>query len=109
MLIKLKFDHTLFEPEGKEQIHPGVLHETYKQLNMWMKEKNNILREEYDRFVMENKNNEIQQSKGIKVKETTKSGWDNEETFKTIEVKLGWENKSKDIIKKKKSNQAGII
>ena len=48
MLIKLKFNHTLFEPEGKEQIHPGVLHQTYKLLNMWMKEKNNILREEYD-------------------------------------------------------------
>ena len=67
------------------------------------------MREEYDRFVMDDEKNEKKQSKGIKDKETTKSGWDNGETFKTIEVKLGWENKSKDIIKKKKSNQAGII
>ena len=100
MFIKLKYNYTLFEPEGKDPIHPGVLHETYYNLNLWMKNKTNILREEYDQFVMDNKNNEVKQSKGIKEKETTKSGWDNGETFKTIEVKLGWKNKSKDIRRK---------
>ena len=39
MFIKLEYTFQLFEPEGKEPIHPGVLHETYRHLNMWMKEK----------------------------------------------------------------------
>ena len=34
MFIKIGSNLQLFEPEGKKQIHPGVLHETYKQLNM---------------------------------------------------------------------------
>ena len=50
--------------------------------------KNNILRKEYDQFVMDNKNNKVNKSKGIKEKETTKSGWDNGEIFKSV-----WDNK----------------
>ena len=57
--------------------------------------KNNILRKEYDQFVMDNKNNKVNQSKGIKEKETTKSGWDNGETFKTIEVTIFKKTKKK--------------
>ena len=44
MLIKMGSTVQLFEPEGKKPIHPGVLHETYKNLIMWMKKKQHFER-----------------------------------------------------------------
>ena len=40
---------------------------------------------EYDGFVMDNKDKKVNKSKDIKMKETTKSAWDNGRTFKAIE------------------------
>ena len=102
----------LFKPEGKHPIHPGVLQEMYKLLDEWMKQDNNFLRMEYDGLVMDNKEKEVNKSKDIKEKETTKSGWENKskdikekETTKSgwdnggwdnVEVKLDWVKKSKE-------------
>ena len=44
----------LLEPEGEEQIHPAVLGAAYSLLNDWMKQDNNVLRIEYDRFMTDN-------------------------------------------------------
>ena len=70
----------LFKPEGKESIHPVVLQETYKLLNEWMKQDNNILRTEYDEFVMDNENNG--ETKTRVINDTTKMGWEKGESFK---------------------------
>ena len=69
----------LFEPEGEEPIHPGVLEAAYNLLNDWMKQDNYILRIEYNGFVTDNKNKRQTEKKVIN--ETTKSVWEKGKSF----------------------------
>ena len=75
----------LFEPEGQEPIHPGVLEAAYSLLNDWMKQDNDILRIEYDGFVTDNENKK--ENENETTKETTKSGWENGKSFEGLKDK----------------------
>ena len=75
----------LFVPKGQESIHPGVLEATYSLLNDWMKQDNNILRIEYDRFVTDNKNKKKNENKTTK--ETIKSGWEKGKSYEGLKDK----------------------
>ena len=83
----------LFEPGQGELIKSGVLHELYKLLNEWIRQDNDVLRNEYDRFVTDNKNKGDNGSKNVKETET-QSGWEIGEPFELYEKKktkeTGW-------------------
>ena len=71
ILSKICSKNLLFEPGGVgELINSEVIHESYKLLNKWIRQDNDVLRNEYNRFMMDNKNKGENGSKKVKETET---------------------------------------
>ena len=75
----------LFEPKGEEPIYLGVLEAAYTLLNDWMEQDNDILRIEYNRFLVDKENKSQAENKVIN--ETNKLGWEKGKIFEELKDK----------------------
>ena len=88
----------LCEPKNSESINSRVIHEMNKLLNKWIRQDNDVLKNEYDKFVTDSKNKKENKLEIIKEIET-QSCWKIKKTFKQLKKtktkEAGWiKNKS---------------